>query len=425
MAPRAYWKGYLKLSLVSCPIALFPATSEREKISFHQLNKETGNRIRYKKVDAETGDEVENADIVKGYEVRKGEYIELEPEELEAVALESKRIIEIDEFVPRSEIDELYMRDPYYIVPDGDVGQQAFAVIREAIRKEGMVALGKVVFTSREHIIALEARGKGMMGITLRYPYEVRKEEDYFDTIEDEKIPKDMIDLAVHIVETKTGHFKPQQFKDEYEDALKDLLRKKQKGEKIERAERARAVERHQSDGRAAAERQSRRQGDEAAAAPAACRRDRAHVPRKRPRAEGPSIRRRADARQAGAIRRRDLATGRPVGPRSDERLPGTGRRSVPRPAQETRQAVEPQRSAAAQRRGLGRRPSITHSGAEARRQKAAIMGELTGRTRTDRPIVQRPNSFLVLPPASAATVAASKPSTPAIWPSGSYSAMS
>src|ERR1700739_1716625 len=234
MAPRAYWKGYLKLSLVSCPIALFPATSEREKISFHQLNKETGNRIRYKKVDAETGDEVDNAAIIKGYELDKGEYIELEPEELDAVAVESKRIIDIDEFVPKSEIDELYLRDPYYIVPDGDVGQQAFAVIREAIRKEGMVALGKVVFTSREHIIALEARGKGMMGITLRYPYEVRKEEDYFDTIENEKIPKDMIDLAVHIVETKTGHFKPQQFKDEYEDALKELLRKKQKGEKIE-----------------------------------------------------------------------------------------------------------------------------------------------------------------------------------------------
>jgi len=235
VAPRAYWKGYLKLSLVSCPIALFPASSEREKISFHQINKETGNRIRYRKVDAETGDEVDSADIVKGYEVAKGEYIELEPDELEAVAIESKRIIDIEEFVPRQEIDELYMRDPYYIVPDGEVGQQAFAVIREAIRKEGMVALGKVVFTSREHIIALEARGKGMLGVTLRYPYEVRNEEEYFDTIENEKIPKDMIDLAVHIVETKTGHFKPQQFKDQYEDALKDLLRRKQKGEKIER----------------------------------------------------------------------------------------------------------------------------------------------------------------------------------------------
>ena len=235
MAPRAYWKGYLKLSLVSCPIALFPATSEREKISFHQINKETGHRIRYKKVDADTGDEVDNSDIVKGYEIAKGEYIEVEAEELEAVAIESKRIIDIEEFVPRREIDELYLRDPYYIVPDGEVGQQAFAVIREAIRKEGMVALGKVVFTSREHIIALEARGKGMLGMTLRYPYEVRKDDEYFDMIENEKIPKDMIDLAVHIVETKTGHFKPQQFKDQYEDALKDLLRRKQKGEKIER----------------------------------------------------------------------------------------------------------------------------------------------------------------------------------------------
>jgi DNA end-binding protein Ku len=235
VAPRAYWKGYLKLSLVSCPIALFPATSEREKISFHQLNKETGNRIRYKKVDAVTGDNVDSADIVKGYEVAKGEYIELEPEELDAVAIESKRVIDIEEFVPRSEIDELYLRDPYFIVPDGEVGQQAFAVIREAIRKEGMVALGKVVFTSREHIIALEPRDKGMVGVTLRYPYEVRQPEEYFDTIDDEKVPKDMLDLAIHIVGTKRGKFEPEKFEDHYENALKELLRKKQKGEKIER----------------------------------------------------------------------------------------------------------------------------------------------------------------------------------------------
>lgn len=234
MAPRAYWKGYLKLSLVSCPISLFPATSGREKISFHQLNRNTGNRIRYRKVDAETGDEVETADIVKGYEVNKGEYIELEPEELEAIALEGKRTIEIEEFVPKGEIDDLYLADPYYVVPDGEVGQQAFAVIRDAIRKEGMVALGKVVFTSREHIIALEPRGKGMMGVTLRYPYEVRKPDEYFDGIEDEKVPKDMLDLAVHIVGTKRGKFQPEKFKDEYEDALKELLRKKQRGEKIE-----------------------------------------------------------------------------------------------------------------------------------------------------------------------------------------------
>jgi DNA end-binding protein Ku len=158
VAPRAYWKGYLKLSLVSCPIALYPATSEREKISFNQLNKATGHRIRYRKVDAETGEDVPSDQIIKGYEVAKGEYVEVQPEELEAVAIESKRTIDIEEFVPKSQIDELYLRDPYYIAPDGDVGQQAFAVIREAIRKEGMVAVGKVVFTSREHIIALEAR---------------------------------------------------------------------------------------------------------------------------------------------------------------------------------------------------------------------------------------------------------------------------
>ena len=235
MAPRAYWKGYLKLSLVSCPIALYPATSEREKISFNQLNKETGNRIRYKKIDAGTGEDVEQANIIKGYEVAKDHYIELSPEELEAVAIESKRTIDIEQFVPRDQIDELYIRDPYYIAPDGEVGQQAFAVIREAIRKEGMVAVGKVVFTSREHIIALEARDKGLLGVTLRYPYEVRKEADYFEDIKDEKVPKDMLDLALHIVDTKRGDFEPQTFEDQYEQALKEIIEKKASGEKIER----------------------------------------------------------------------------------------------------------------------------------------------------------------------------------------------
>jgi DNA end-binding protein Ku len=235
MAPRAYWKGYLKLSLVSCPIAIFPATSEREKISFHQLNKKTGHRIRYQKVDADSGAEVPADQIVKGYEVSKGEYVELEPEELEAIAIESKRMIEIDTFVPRDEIDDLYLNNPYYVVPDGEVGQQAFAVIREAIRKEGMVALGKVVFTSREHVMLLEPRGKGLVGVTLRFPYEVRKEEDYFDDVADEKVPKDMLELATHIVETKKSHFQPEKFDDRYEEALKDLLDKKQHGKKIER----------------------------------------------------------------------------------------------------------------------------------------------------------------------------------------------
>jgi DNA end-binding protein Ku len=239
MAPRAYWKGFLRLSLVSCPILLYPATTEREKVRFHQLHKQSGNRIRYKKVDAETGHEVEQDDIVKGYEASKGHYIELEPEELDAVALESTRTIDIEQFVPKKEIDDLYMGNPYYIVPDGEVGRQAFAVIREAIKEKGMVAIGRVVFTSREHIIALEARGKGMMGITIRYPYEVRDEKDYFDDIPNEKITGEMSDLAAHIVKTKQGHFHPEKFEDRYEEALKDLIKRKSHGEKIEQPEKA------------------------------------------------------------------------------------------------------------------------------------------------------------------------------------------
>jgi DNA end-binding protein Ku len=235
MAPRAYWKGYLRLSLVSCPIQLFPATSEREKVRFHQLNKKTGNRIRYRKVDAETGHEVDADDIVKAYEVSKGNYVEIEPDELDAVEIESTRMIDIHEFVPRKEIDELYIRDPYYIVPDGDVGLQAFAVIREAINKENVVALGKIVFTNREHIIALEPRSKGLLGMTLRYPYEIRKEEEYFDDVPNESVPKDMLELATHIVHTKAGHFKPEHFEDKYESALRELIKRKQQGKPVER----------------------------------------------------------------------------------------------------------------------------------------------------------------------------------------------
>ena len=156
--------------------------------------------------------------------------------------------------MPKDEIDELYLNNPYYIAPDGDVGQQAFAVIREAIRKEGMVAIGKVVFTSREHIIALEARGKGLLGVTLRYPYEVRSEADYFDDIPDEKIPKDMLDLGSHIVKTKAGHFEPSKFEDQYEDALKELLKRKQEGKPIERPGAPQTDQRCQPDGCPSAE---------------------------------------------------------------------------------------------------------------------------------------------------------------------------
>ena len=230
MAPRANWKGFLRLSLVTCPVALYPATSESEKVSFNQINKKTGHRIKYAKVDAETGEEVANDDIVKGYKVDTDTYIEVTKDELDDIALESTHTIEIDEFVPRSDIDSRYAIRPYYLVPDGKVGHDAFAVIRETARSLNKVAIGRVVLTNREHIIALEPLGKGLMGTLLRYPYEVRSEKEYFDDIQDVKVTKDMLDLAKHIVERKSGAFEPEKFEDHYESALIDLINRKRSG---------------------------------------------------------------------------------------------------------------------------------------------------------------------------------------------------
>jgi DNA end-binding protein Ku len=234
MAARANWKGYLRLSLVSCPIALYPATSESEKVRFNQLNKNTGNRIRYSKVDAETGEEVDSEDIIKGYQVSKGQFVEITDEDLEAVAVESSRTIDIDQFVPREEIDDLYNIRPYFIAPEGKIGAEAFVTIREAIAATGQVAIGRLVLTTREHMIALEPRGKGLMGTLLRYPYEVRDEAHYYDDIPNIKIEKEMLDLAKHIVKSKSGHFEPDKFEDRYETALREVINKKAKGEKIE-----------------------------------------------------------------------------------------------------------------------------------------------------------------------------------------------
>jgi Ku protein len=177
MAPRANWKGYLRLSLVSCPIALYPASSLSEKVSFNRINRKTGNRLKQQNVDSETGEVVSRDDMVRGYEVAKGQYMIVEDEEIEAVQIESTRTIDIDRFVPKSEIDERYIDSPYYIAPDGAVGQEAFAVIRDTIAKLNMVALGRVVLARREHVIALEPKGRGLVGTTLRYPYEVREEK--------------------------------------------------------------------------------------------------------------------------------------------------------------------------------------------------------------------------------------------------------
>jgi DNA end-binding protein Ku len=230
MAPRANWKGFLRLSLVTCPVALYPATSDTEKVSFNQINRKTGHRIKYAKVDADTGEEVANEDIMKGYKVDTDTYIEVSKDELDDIALESTRTIEIDEFVPRIDIDSRYVIRPYYLVPDGKVGHDAFAVIRETIRTMNKVAIGRVVLTNREHIIALEPLDNGLMGTLLRYPYEVRNEKEYFDDIQDVKITKDMLDLAKHIVEQKSGSFEPDQFEDRYEQALIDLINQKRNG---------------------------------------------------------------------------------------------------------------------------------------------------------------------------------------------------
>jgi len=238
MAPRAYWKGSLKLSLVSCPVVLYPASTAVDKTRFHMINKETGNRLKQQMVDAETGDVVESDQKGRGYELKKGEYVEIEKEELEAVQIESNHTIDIDSFVPKEEIDKRYLNHPYYIAPDGKAGVDAFAVIRDAMKDQDRVALARIVLTNREHIIAIEPLGKGLLGTTLRYPYELRDEEDYFDDIKNPRITKDMVELAGHILDSKAAHFDPSKFKDEYEDALKTLVRRKAAGKPVKVAER-------------------------------------------------------------------------------------------------------------------------------------------------------------------------------------------
>jgi DNA end-binding protein Ku len=227
---RAYWKGYLKLSLVSCPIALNPATTSSERVSFRQINKKTGNRLRQQLVDEETREVVDAEDKGKGYEVDKGVYIPIDDEEIEAIQIESKHTIEIDSFVPAAQIDKRYYDSPYYIMPNDNVGQEAFAVIRDAMRGKGMVALGRVVLSKRERVIAIEPHGKGLIGTTLHYAYEVRKESEFFDDIADVKIAPDMLQMAEHIIKQKQADFDPTQFEDHYETAVTELLREKQAG---------------------------------------------------------------------------------------------------------------------------------------------------------------------------------------------------
>jgi Ku protein len=232
--PRAYWKGYLRLSLVNCPIELFPATSQAEKTHFHQINTKTGHRLRQQMVDAETGQVVDSNHKGRGYELSRGQYVPIDDEELDAVEIESTHTVDIEGFVPKADIDKRYLDRPYYIAPAGKMGADAFAVIRDAMADKDRVALAKIVIAHREHIIALEPLGKGLLGTTLRYDYEVRDEADYFSGIPTPHVSKDMVSLAAHILETKETTFDPRRFKDEYDLALKKLIRRKAKGKTIE-----------------------------------------------------------------------------------------------------------------------------------------------------------------------------------------------
>jgi DNA end-binding protein Ku len=230
MAPRPNWKGFLKLSLVSCAVALYPATSTSQRIRFNILNRKTGNRIRNEVVDTETGDPVETEDRVKGFQFEKGQYVLVDDEELDNVALESTHTIDIEQFVPVSEVDRIYLDESYYLVPQDEMAQEAFAVIREAMRKEDLVGLARVVIYRREHLLLLAPRGKGVMATVLRYKTEVRDQKNYFDDVENIKVPADMLKLAVQILDSKKGHFDPGKFEDRYESALMQLIKAKQAG---------------------------------------------------------------------------------------------------------------------------------------------------------------------------------------------------
>lgn len=231
MAARPTWQGHLKLSLVTCPVALYTATSSANHVSFHLINPDTNNRIRMVATDPDTGP-IERSDLVKGYEVSKDEYVLFDDADFEKVKLESTRTISIDQFVDEDEIDRLYWDDPFYVVPEKGVGAEAFAVIRDAMKAAGKIAIGGLVLRNRERQLALEVRGKGLIAYTLRPHEEVRDADDYFDDIPTVKPDKDMVEIATRIIGQKDADFDPTRFKDRYDDALKEMIKAKQKGGK-------------------------------------------------------------------------------------------------------------------------------------------------------------------------------------------------
>jgi DNA end-binding protein Ku len=236
MAYRPTWQGHLRLSLVTCPVALYTATNAGGEVHFNLINPKTNNRIKMITTDPDTGP-IERADLVKGYEVSKGEYILLSQDEINSVKLESTKTIDIEKFVPAEDIDRVYWDNPYYLVPDGKLAQEAFAVIRESMARAGQIGIGRVVMSSRERIVALEPRGKGILAYTLRTDAEVRKEDEIFGGISDKDPDPQMIAIAQKIIEQQEGPFDPSQFVDRYEEALKELIAAKQKGHKVAKVE--------------------------------------------------------------------------------------------------------------------------------------------------------------------------------------------
>ena len=231
MAPRASWKGYIKLSLVSCPVRLYPAVSANEKIRFNQLHKDTHNRINMKPVDPELG-LVERSDLVRGYEYEDKQYIIIDDEDLEAVRIESNHTLNIEAFVDESEVDVIYQDSPYYLAPDGAMAEETFAVLRDAMRAAGKVAIARLVMSSRERVVTIGARDKGMFVTTLRDPREVRSTSAYFDEIPDIKTDPEMLQLAEKLIEQKVTPFDPKAYEDRYETALMAMIKEKLKGHK-------------------------------------------------------------------------------------------------------------------------------------------------------------------------------------------------
>lgn len=236
MSGRPSWQGHLKLSLVSCPVALYAASSNAGDVHFHLINPDTNNRVRMIATDPDTGP-VERGDLVRGYEVEKGRYILLSDEEIRSVRLESTRTIDIETFAPAEDIDRLYWNDPYFLLPDGTSAIEAYCVIRDAMKKSGQIALGRVVMSTRERILALEPRGKGILAYTLRAAGDVDDAEAAFRTIPATRADPGMVDIALRIIEQKERPFDPDRFEDRYETALKALIEEKEKGEKPVAAE--------------------------------------------------------------------------------------------------------------------------------------------------------------------------------------------